>query len=97
MSGLLGAMTGVYSSDYSGIEGIINEILVPDCVYFLISEDYVCDIRDGCVMAWLSDSYGEREFPKKDECRVLEGLQKDDSRTVRGVLKTLESHETALL
>lgn len=89
----LSLYTKVPFTDYENYDGVINSILVPEIVAFLVSQDYDCSVEDGYHMAWLSDSYGSTEFPFSGTCRIQSNLSKEDSRLYRNVVKNIEMFE----
>lgn len=95
MSNQLAASTNVSLDCFEDFEGIVKDILVPDVVFFLVSQDYDCSIDQGLRMAWISELYGAREFPLPPHCRVVDELQKGESRLFRRVLRHIESHESS--
>lgn len=48
-------------------QAFLTTLAVPQATALLISEDYSCSIPDAAHMAWLSEPYGQREFPLDDE------------------------------
>lgn len=92
----LEALSGVPKDDFEKYDKVVEDIFVTDITATLIAQDYSCSLQDAHHMAWLSDLYGEKEFPYIDDCSVLASLLKPESREVRMIMKAIDKHEEML-
>lgn len=73
-------ITSMEHTRYDKYEDFVDMMLIPELAAVLIAEDYDCSIEDGYHIAWLSEPFGQREFPELDSCPVLRRLQKEGAR-----------------
>lgn len=72
--------TKMVKNRYDYYEEFVFKILAPEITAVLISEDYDCSVELGYHIAWLSEPFGEREFPAPAKCPVLKTLHTVSSR-----------------
>lgn len=78
----LEAATGVSRMEYGrGLDNFIEQIAASQITCELIKEDYECTEVEARKMAWLSEPYGQTEFPYNSDCEVLARLQGRQART----------------
>lgn len=82
--------TGIVEADFKGFPSIIDRLIATDLTVLLIQEDYNCGPEDAYRHAWLSEPYGEHEFPYNSECPVLLSLQGTDNQSVRREIMEME-------
>lgn len=76
--------TGVLEAEYGvTYPDVVEKIFLADVVAVLLSEDYSCTLEQGYKLAWLSELYGAKEFPFRDNCPVLHALQAEDANAKR--------------
>lgn len=90
VTSILEARTGVSRDEFVNYDAIVTEILLPEAVSVVISEDYECALEDGYHLGWLSDLYGIMEYPQDPNCPVLLALYDESTKEMRAILKELE-------
>jgi len=60
----------------SDIDRFAEYIAIPDLTILLIMEDYECSMAEAAQMAWVSEPFGEQEYPFNDKCPVLRSVHK---------------------
>lgn len=60
---------------HTDFDQFIAVFLLPEVVSAIISLDYQCTIYEGFHLAWMSEPFGEREYPSFDDCPVLKSVQ----------------------
>jgi diadenosine tetraphosphatase ApaH/serine/threonine PP2A family protein phosphatase len=66
--------TGIELTRYSCLDTFVATIALPEFACQLIMEDYGCCKAEVAHMAWLSEPYGETEFPFNPQCTTLSRL-----------------------
>lgn len=82
--------TGVSHTAFDNYEAIVVKILLPEVVAVVISEDYECSLDEGYHLGWLSELYGDMEYPQDHKCPVLKSLYGEGTKEIRALLQGLE-------
>lgn len=88
---ILEIRTGVSHEEFEGYDSVVTKILLPEAVSVIISEDYECTIEDGYHIGWLSELYGDMEYPQDHTCPVLGAMHREESKEIREMLSQIEA------
>jgi hypothetical protein len=64
--------TGILPLCHRNEDLLLERVIIPEIVCHLISEDRGCSAEEAIHQSWLSEPYGQIEFPYDDTCPVLE-------------------------
>lgn len=65
------AKSSVSRSEFINFEDFPDEFLVPEAVAAVISMEYNCTLEDALLLSWLSENFGQMEYPSDIECPIL--------------------------
>lgn len=60
--------------DFDDVDLFVEMLAVPEVTLVLVMEDYKCSKDQGRQMVWLSEPFGEREYPYNDSCPVMKAV-----------------------
>jgi len=70
--GELEKWSGVPRTQYSNLEEFADHFGSPELTAELIMQDYGCSWQQANLIAWLSEDFGFREYPFRENCSVME-------------------------
>lgn len=78
---------------YTGFPFFVETFLVPEVISIIISIEYECMSKEGFLLSWLSEPFGEKEYPYDPDCPILLKVQR--ARSVADLKKQYSKGEVA--
>lgn len=85
--------TGISEGQFGDYPSVVESVFVPDITSVIIGEDYNCGHEDAYRVAWLSEIYGEKEFPFNPSCPVLKSLHDECGKDLAAAVRVAEMEE----
>lgn len=85
--------TKIPCSNFTNLDKFTELIVVPEVTCELIMEDYGCSRVEAAIMKWISEPFGEKEYPYDDHCSALHKLHLQGAKNFLSTIEVPEEYK----